>query len=159
MALEQQCRICHKQGECHCPEYVNNLEQDKERLDFYLRVLDAVAFDNCDMLWWRTDGEYTPVMFFVNCNDLFWWGTADAEDITPENVHLLKKSIEDVEAINDTSQWGGELFCCRSRKMRPQGAAYPKDERLWPLFDECGPDRDADKEPFGNPRVHPSQRK
>jgi len=28
------CRICHEVGECHCPEYVNNLEADKERLDW-----------------------------------------------------------------------------------------------------------------------------
>ena len=124
-------------------------------LEFYLKVLDAVAFDNCEMIWWRTDDEYAPVTFFVNCNDLFWWATADGEKVTPENVHLLKESFEDVAAIDDCSALGDALFCCRVRKMRPQGAAYPKDERLWPLFDECGPDRDVDKEPFGNPNKHP----
>jgi len=133
------------------------VELDKSKLSFILEVLDAVAFDNCDELWWRTDGEYAPVAFFVNCNDLFFWGTSDAEDVTPENIHLLKKSFDDVEAIDEFSQLGGELFCCRSRKMRPQGAAYPKDAKLWPLFDKCGPDRDVDKEPFGNPRKHPSK--
>jgi len=131
------------------------VELGKSKLSFILEVLDAVAFDNCEEIWWRTDDEYAPVTFFVNCNDLFFWATSDCEKVTPENIHLLKKSFTDVEAIEEFSQLGGSLFCCRSRKMRPQGAAYPKDERLWPLFDECGPNRDVDKELFGNPKKHP----
>lgn len=128
---------------------------DTERLAFYQRVMDAVAFDNCEMIWWRTDTEYAPITFFVNCNDLFWWATSDAETVTPENIHLLEESIKDVEAVDDISELAGDLFCCRSRKMRPQGAAYSKDKRFWPLFDACGPDRDIDKGPFGNPKKHP----
>lgn len=146
-------------GLSHCLTCVwawaNWLEEQMEASAFNLRVLDAVAFDNCDMLWWRTDGEYAPITFFVNCNDLFWWATSDAEDVTPENVHLLEESIKDVEAIDDCSSWATSLFCCRSRKMRPQGAAYPKDKRLWPLFDACGPAREVDKSGFGNPKEHP----
>lgn len=26
-------------------------------------------------LSWRCDGEYAPVSFYINCNDLFWWAT------------------------------------------------------------------------------------
>lgn len=140
-------------------ERIKELEEDSKQAAFCQRVLDAVAFDDCDMIWWRTDSEYAPITFFVNCNDLFAWATADAEDVTPENIHLLEQSIKDVRAIDDCSQMAGSLFCCRARKLRPQGAAYPKDERLWALFDECGPDRDIDKEPFGNPHSHPRKAK
>lgn len=132
-------------------EVINLLDEP----EFYLRVMKATAFGFCDMIWWRTDDEYAPITFFVNCNDLFWWASADCEKVTPENIHLLEESLKDIAEIDDCSEMGGELFCCRSRKIRPQGAAYPKDERMWSLFDACGPDRDVDKKPFGNPKAHP----
>lgn len=34
------------------------------------------------------------------------------------------------------------------RKERPQGACYPSNKDLWPLFDACGPEKPTG---FGNP--------
>jgi hypothetical protein len=48
--------------------------------------------------------------------------------------------------------WGCDLFVCRERKMRPQGAVYPEDRRFWPLFDACGPEREVG---LGNPHASP----
>lgn len=104
-------------------------------------------------LWWRVwDGE---VRFFVNCNDLFCWACADSEDITPENFPMLRQCFDDVRALYPKHSLDYRfpkealnLFCARMRKERPQGAAYPKNRDLWPLFDACGPEREIDQ---GNP--------
>lgn len=123
---------------------------DADLLTFLLRVLRATSFDHADILWWRTDGGYAPVTLFVQCNDLFWWGTADCERVTPENVGELERAFEDANAANGRlgQIYAGNLFCCRVRKMRPQGCCYPPDRELWPLFDACGPERPIDR---GNP--------
>jgi hypothetical protein len=122
---------------------------------FILRVLQATGFDDCDTIWWRTDGEYAPITFFVNCNDTFWWGTADCEEITPENLPLFEQTLADEKAVTGYhgAIWVGALFAARVRQMRPQGAAYPKEQPgLWPLFDACGPPRQTG---FGNPYPSP----
>jgi hypothetical protein len=125
--------------------------------EFVLRVLRTVAFDNCGDLWWRTDGEYAPVTFLVECSDVFWWGTADCEQVTPENVDAFEQAYRDAGAADKDYglSHGGALFCARTRALRPQGAAYPEEQSLWPLFDACGPEREVGT---GNPRPHPSKR-
>ena len=113
-------------------------------LGFLLRVFRATAFDHCDDLFWRTDGEYTPVTLWINCNDLFYWACADLEEITPDNIELLEQSLKDVDEAEDRrySVYGPQLFCCRFRKMRPQRPFYRgMPEKLKPLFDACGPER------------------
>ena len=60
-------------------------------LKFVIRVLSVFNnFDepDCEELWWRTDGEYAPVTFLVNCNDIFFWACSDCEEITRENVEI-----------------------------------------------------------------------
>lgn len=137
---------------------------DTETLAFVRRVLAVYdAFDGPEAggeLFWRVDGEYAPVSFFAICNDLFHWATADLEPITPENVGELEGAVADCRAVDDVAGVcnATALFCCRARGMRPQGAAYPKDERFWPLFDACGPERPSDALAFGNPNTHPRDR-
>jgi hypothetical protein len=76
---------------------------------------------------------------FVICNDVFYWGTADLEEVTPENFHILEQSLKDDEFYGDI------LFCARVRKMRPQGAFYKSlDDNQKKLFNECGPEREID---------------
>lgn len=112
--------------------------------DFMHRVLAVFAFDNTEDLWWRTDGEYAPVTFFALCNDLFAWGTADLERITPEDLPLLEQAAADVRPLVPMLNNVGELYCARKRGQRPQGAAYKFiPEVLWPLFDACGPERET----------------
>lgn len=74
---------------------------------------------------------------WVICNDLFFWGCADGEDISLEELPQL------IECHTLSPKFGGDLWCCRKREMRPQAAMYkyiPRDE--WPLFDAAGPERD-----------------
>lgn len=128
-------------------------------LEFLLRIFRATAFDNADILFWRTDGEYAPVTIFVICNDTFGWGCADLEEITPDNIGELEKALEDVKAANSKSGYihMDTLFVSRVRKMRPQNAVYPLDEpEICKLLDECGPEREVGP---GNPYEHWTCRK
>ena len=111
---------------------------------FVFRVLRLFSENHkCDDLSWRMDGEYAPIRFYINCGDLFYWATADAEDLTPDNITIMEQAIEDCKKL---VLWGtiyaDSLFAARVRKMRPQKPAYPKNHpELWPLYDACGPER------------------
>ena len=121
-----------------------------ESYEFVIEVLRlADEYEIHELLWWRAGGQYVPVTFFVRANDLLEWGCADAERLTPENIGVLRQAILDCAAVDDCSVgYGCELFVCRLQGMRPQGAAYPPEEALWPLFNACGPEREVG---FGNP--------
>lgn len=109
-------------------------------MDFIEKLLKLTAqFHSCDSIFWDED-----LRFYVNCNDVFDWGCSDAEEVTPENIHLLEQSFKDDRIYAET------LFCARVRKIRPQGAAYPPKERekTIQLLNECGPER---KTGLGNP--------
>lgn len=107
----------------------------EEKHDFILRVLKIFQEYPEDLIWGID--EQNNVKFYINCNDLFYWGTADAEEITINNINLLEKIKTKYE--NEYSFVWKDLFCCRSRKMRPQKSVYtiiPK--ALHHLFDACG---------------------
>ena len=111
--------------------------------EFLLRVLRATSFDHCDAIWRRTYGEYAPDTIFVQCNDVFWWATADLEQITPTNITEFEKAIADVASIDDRSYEGPILFCARVRKCRPMRAYYRDlKKEIAALFDACGPAMD-----------------
>lgn len=123
-----------------------------------------------EYIWWRTDHEYSPVTFWVNCNDLFYWACADSEAITPKNFDQLKIAVDDValylgakdpsEGKYEPEGWSerydlwkkvgsiaADLFCARVRGMRPQRPCYKRyPEEVKPLFDACGPERDPKSE-------------
>lgn len=78
---------------------------------------------------------------YVLCNDLFYWATADAEEITLEEIPELQACLKTSE------KHGGLLWACRKRGMRPQQPYYKHftdDERK--LFDAAGPVRDRKDE-------------
>lgn len=118
---------------------------DKEQLEFILRILRLVQPMDCDDILWVTHGEYAPVAFMVNCSDLFYWASADSEDVTPENISELEKAYSDAKAACEHGRiYAQSLFACRMRKMRPQGACYKSyPAEMWPLFDACGPEREV----------------
>ena len=130
-------------------------------LDFILRALHCFdGFDGpaCDELWWRTDApDYDPLTLLVNCNDVFFWGSSDAEELTPENITALEQAIADMRALNlkddkkHEESWSKAhiLWIARQRKRRPQGAYYTYiPESYWPLFHAAGPEREVG---LGNP--------
>lgn len=112
------------------------MEQYKEELLKFASIHDIQ-----NEIYWTEDLE-----FAILCNDVFFWGCADAEEITEDDLELLKDSV------NDAGDFGTLLFCARKRKMRPQGAMYECiDKEYWPLFDEAGPERNPN-DPGNTPK-------
>lgn len=114
-------------------------------MSFLEKVMVFIAkYELHGVIFWNED-----LMFFVNCNDFFAWGCADAEDLNEETFPLLEKAIEDAGELD-----GALLYCARQRKIRPQGAFYKHlDKKNWHLFDACGEER---KSGFGNPEERPN---
>ena len=108
-----------------------------------LRVMSAFsAADICDGLWWKfDDGE---LRLFAIVNDVFAWGTADLEEITPERIPVLEQALDDLLTIGDHGVELPDLYAARVRGMRPQDAAYPEHSEVRALFDACGPERPRD---------------
>lgn len=118
----------------------------------------AIDYDQYDNLHWWRDEEDGQIKVGANCSDLFWWATADAEEITPDNIQLFEETCNECEALDDGIEFptvfACALFAARARKMRPQGAYYKMFPRsMWPMFNACGPERETG---LGNP-VTPEQ--
>lgn len=117
-------------------------------------LYDHDMFFGDGQIYWNYENrrERDGMFFFVNCNDQFFWASADGEPITDATVELLDECLTAC-AAHDEDEWGFALFCSRARGMRPQGAFYAHMPKvLWPLFDACGPEREVDPTKwFGNP--------
>jgi hypothetical protein len=86
-----------------------------------------------DLMW----GEDLDIS--VNVSDLFFWACGD-EEITEENLPVLKQAIADVEAVcsRSVAMYAAPLFAARVRNMRPQGKyisdyvhEYPDREKVY----------------------------
>jgi hypothetical protein len=121
---------------------ISNIVTDNEV--FMTRILDLFSrLDSHDMLFWRMDNGV--IRFFVICNDIFTWATADVEEVTQDSVKDLEQAVADVQAADpDADEWMGPLlFCARQRGTRPMPRMeLPKTLKL--LFDTCGPERTSD---------------
>lgn len=128
---------------------IRSAHQDREEAwsagRFALDVLQLLAeHEDYDSVWWRCDGDFAPITFLVNCNDLFHWACADSERVTPENLPRLRSAFADAKAtgILGNQFYGPLLFCARERRMRPQKAFYENmPEEMIALFDACGEPR------------------
>ena len=88
----------------------------------------------------------------INCNDFFAWACADCEEVKEEDLPDLQRAIDDVieAAGEDGRSWGTNLWVCRKREMRPQGAFYPgMPEAVRTFFNTAGPEREVN---FFNPQ-------
>jgi hypothetical protein len=126
---------------------------DTEQLRF-LHALLALSsrIDLGEQLMLHTDGQ--RIHASVNISDVFWWGGADSEDVTPETLPALEQAYTDLRAVDPyDDMYTAELYAARLRGMRPQGAAYPKERAATQaLFDACGPERPTG---LGNPHKPP----
>ena len=125
---------------------------------FVRRLLEiGEEYEAHSILNWRCGEKYgggrfaDPASFFVNVNDVFWWATADLEEITPENIEELERAFADCQEAGGYvgTAYGHVLFAARQRAMRPQQPAYPKDADMagiCVLFDAAGPVRDRKDE-------------
>jgi hypothetical protein len=96
----------------------------------------------------------TEVRLFAQCSDLFYWATADLEEIVPEDLPLLRSTLDDLKLVGAT-YYLNELFSCRKRKLRPQKPWYkhfeagpgalPAQPEVAALFDECCTEQEREK--------------
>lgn len=86
----------------------------------------------------------TIIVLYVLCNDLFYWGCADAENITHREIDDLYKM-----AFNKKYKgWGCDIWCCKKRNMKPQQPVIEKmkSDGVWDDELENLPKNDGDNE-------------
>lgn len=122
-------------------------------LPFVREVLALFARADCHSeLYWHVDGD--EIKLFALVNDVFAWGCADAEAITPERLPVLEQAFDDLLTVHGTEHLAA-LYGARIRKTRPQGAAFPKETAIAELFSACGPARSVG---LGNPKPQPEEK-
>ena len=111
------------------------LETYEAQIDGYFRLIPL-------------DGQ---VYLYVNESDLFAWGYYGEFPVPGWMLGVLEQCFKDLAEIDEieASDYGNALYCCRVGGMRPQGAILNNNIKdFWPLFFECGTEREAT---FGNP--------
>lgn len=66
-----------------------------------------------EVLFSNTGSDKTIVLY-VNCNDVFMWGCADAEDITTDQIESL------YNLHFENKKWGTMKWACINRNLQPQ---------------------------------------
>lgn len=137
---------------------MKTVEDRLAQLDYLEAVLGICwEADNSDMAFWRPWPENGPMRAMAMCSDWFWWGTADCEEIAPDDVPLLRACLGDLLSVerdagpegdrNDrvATAYLPQLFASRKREMRPMRCVYEDKNAIGPLlaalFDAAGPER------------------
>lgn len=96
----------------------SNLEDEELSVEYKLAhlILEEEVF--CNNGWWyKKEGiewKEDAVSLHVNCNDFFYWGCADAEE-------LLYHEISDLYKFwTKDKVYGSLAWCVKKRKQRPQ---------------------------------------
>lgn len=112
-------------------------------------LLKFIAYHEVhNLFWWNCD-----LHFFINCNDIFAWGCADAEAVSEADLPALTECVNDCKAVGCCEDDAMLLFISRKREMRPQGAVYKHlCTPSYALFNACGPHRESC---LGNPIATP----
>ena len=122
---------------------------DKEAIEKYLEdyfdveealvemLRKSLVFANGRKYWCDWEGALKPetICLFLNCNDVFAWGCADAEEIAYNEVQELYTMWK-----ND--KYGDMKWVCKKRNLRPQQAWMKrlKEEGAWDAFFESLPE-------------------
>lgn len=142
-------------------QHLTNGQRAEQQLAFITRVLELFSLSHADLydggLLWRVDDGQLHLL--ANVSDVFAWGGADCEPITPDTLPALEQAYADLKAI-DADEYTAELYAARQRRERPQGAAYPDSKhKSWrqisALYDACGPERPLG---LGNPKPAPAHK-
>lgn len=105
-------------------------------------ILEVFQYDNDYYLGWTVGEDRNLETFWVLCNDLFAWGSADEEVIEPDDIPALRQAHDDAEG----DFYWPELWVARKRHMRPQGAVLNEikgHRKVIELFLDAGPERPA----------------
>lgn len=95
-------------------------------------LANEVVFINSP--WWREDlpeADRKLIQVFVNCNDVFAWGAADAEELPLGEIETLYRMW-----LKD-SAWGPAVWCIIQRGYMPQKPVENaiKKAGIWNLED------------------------
>lgn len=65
----------------------------------------------------------------VNCNDVFAWGCADAQEFDEDDLKELYRMHMDEK----NKHWGSTKWCCKKRNLQPQGPVISKmkEDGVW----------------------------
>lgn len=82
--------------------------------------------------WWDSEKGTWPkdsITVHVNCNDIFEWGSADAEDLKYSEIDEL------YEYYLKDPKWGTAAWCIKKRKQMPQKPVeeHITQEGIWDL--------------------------
>jgi hypothetical protein len=88
-------------------------------MQFMKTVLFLFSRYDChDQLWWKVSPTGSDqFLFFANCSDVFALAYADCEEISFENLDVLKAAFADVAAITAAHWYAPLLFVARVRKL------------------------------------------
>lgn len=111
-------------------EYENGIKRETpvEKIEFEeegalaLMIINEVVFLNSN--WWKKDwpeAAQKSISINVNCNDVFAWGSADAETLPYSQIETLYKMWR-----KDPS-WGAAVWCMIQRNQMPQ---KPVEKRI-----------------------------
>lgn len=121
---------------------------------FLVEVMTLFAQADCHSeLFWTVDlplyrpPDAVPKMWLhAIVSDVFAWGSADLEEITPDAIDVLRQAFEalkpyGLEGLSELPV----LYAARVRGMRPQGAYfdYVTIPEVRQLLMDCGPQRDV----------------
>lgn len=109
-----------------------------EAAEVFALFEQAEDFDNG--LIWRVDttpGRDRAMKLFAECSDFFAWASADLEEITRDDIPLLRRALADLKPLSAEYELG-HLFAARKRQMRPQKPCYKDMEApVAALYDAC----------------------
>ena len=76
-------------------------------------IVNGVVFINS--YHWESEHHPERISVNVNCNDVFAWGCADAEELPYDEIEPLYREW------TKSGSWGIVRWCCVRRSERPQG--------------------------------------
>jgi hypothetical protein len=80
----------------------------------YLKFLLSEELIIVNNGWWNKDWPKDKITLSVICNDLFYWGCGDCEDIEYNDLEVLAKAHAKDE------RWGIAAWCIKKRKQMPR---------------------------------------
>lgn len=108
----------------------------------YLLEQDVVFVNFFPITLFNGHPDSPTAVLFVNTNDVFAWGFADAENIKHEDA-LESLYIH----VRMNPKWGSTQWACKQRKEKPQKPVMDsmKEQGAWTAELEALPDNNYDK--------------
>lgn len=118
-------------------------DQDDFDAELMLSLLleDGALFASAKPYLEGKEVQGPTIVLFVNCNDVFVWGCADAEPLPYDQIPKLYKMV-----VED-STWGASKWCCIQRNQKPQKPVVEamKANNSWNDILESLPENKYDK--------------